>query len=546
MDKRKKVVYYILIITGILLTSYIPFEKFNIEFKYLIPLFLITYISDNLKIYWRYDRRLVSNIVGFTFSFILGLPYIFLNSFITFFRLKKSSLNGRLYVFLVYYNTYILSAIIAYKFDGILSIFLFLTLSKIFNSIIMNTLKTFDFNIFLLEYLHFLTLIPFSYFYLISDQYIIKMALITVNLLLSILYYLLIKLKNEKNDEIIKNQRLQKFNEITLKFSNILKQFSVKDTEYFVLDEIAKIIHSQLKYKHVLISMFDFKKNTVERITQKGLSENDFNKIKNKRVSIDKIMNLLDISNKYLETYFIPNNGNDKDYLFSLRNEVNINDSLKPSNLWRYDDLLLITLKNDMNDIIGYISCDEPESGLRPTKEELNILTVLTQLASITLENSYKYDEVINIAERDGLTKLYNHSKLFSDLNLFEKAGKNISIAFFDMDNFKSFNDNYGHLEGDKILKKISKLFKNNIRDNDRVYRYGGDEFVFIFNNIKKDKSKDIIKRFIEKTSSINSNITFSIGIADSSETSKYKELLDLADKRAYKSKKLGKDRITI
>lgn len=159
----------------------------------------------------------------------------------------------------------------------------------------------------------------------------------------------------------------------------------------------------------------------------------------------------------------------------------------------------------------------------------------------------------------DGLTGIHNRRSFDRDLkNVFNDADKDVgrfSLLMSDIDGFKIFNDTYGHAEGDKILIKIAAVLNDQIRDMDRAYRFGGDEFAIIFNNADLETSKIVTERIIKKINELNipnvkaknSIITLSAGIAECSKECKSAEsLLKRADENLYKSKSDGGNRVTI
>jgi diguanylate cyclase (GGDEF)-like protein len=121
----------------------------------------------------------------------------------------------------------------------------------------------------------------------------------------------------------------------------------------------------------------------------------------------------------------------------------------------------------------------------------------------------------------------------------------NCSIAIIDIDNFKIINDTFGHAEGDNVLKMVSTIIKNNVRKNDVVVRYGGDEFAIIFFDISSEGAYQIAERvrqavnvnefFINKT---KINLTISVGIVSTEQTSDMPNIMLLADKCLYTAKK--------
>lgn len=536
----------ILFIISIITFYFLDMDFTSLNVVDVLLVIFVTYFSDNLKIYWQKNNRLVSNTVAFIFSFVLGPEYIFISTLvIVFSKNKHKTLDRKTYRVLVYGATYSLAALVSYGFSPLLSLFLFITISKIINSIIVDGVKGFILKMFIFEYFHFLTLIPYTYLFIHFNSSPFRYMFILVNLMFLILYYFIIKSNNEKNKEILKSARLKKFNEITVDLSNIIKEFSLKSSNSKILDETSDIIHKKLGYSHVLISLFDFEKERIERVGQKGIKKKVYDRIKSQDVPITSITKFIDEKYRYRETYFIPRADRIKnDYLYHLRDSVEITSFEENINRWDPSDLLLVALRDGKNNLIGYISVDGPENNLRPSKEELNILSVFGQMVSLTLEHSQKFSEIKNIAERDGLTGLYNHSKLFVDLEAFEKQGDQICVAFFDLDNFKKINDSLGHFAGDKILKKVAEVFLMHIRDDDLAYRYGGDEFVIIFRNIAEKTTLKIINRFYEYITQIHKALSFSAGISCSKDYEDYRELLESADKKAYISKNNGKGKI--
>ncbi len=162
--------------------------------------------------------------------------------------------------------------------------------------------------------------------------------------------------------------------------------------------------------------------------------------------------------------------------------------------------------------------------------------------------------------KRDPLTKLYNRA--FFD-NIFEKEWMTamryrypISIIFLDIDDFKSYNDNYSHQAGDYVLKKISMVLKNNVkRFHEIAARYGGEEFVVLLPHIYLEeacKLAEKIRREVEELNiehqfSAHGVVTVSIGVCSTIPRSNFtkEKFLLKADEAMYHSKKAGKNRVT-
>ncbi|HHY70957.1 MAG TPA: diguanylate cyclase [Thermoanaerobacterales bacterium] len=125
------------------------------------------------------------------------------------------------------------------------------------------------------------------------------------------------------------------------------------------------------------------------------------------------------------------------------------------------------------------VSTDEPL-----TEDKCKIVDAIVSQVSVAVGNALLYESVELMAIQDGLTGLYNYRYFRQALaKEFERArryGRALSLAIIDIDDFKKYNDNYGHLTGDHLLLKIGNIIQENIRDSDILARYGGDELAVI------------------------------------------------------------------
>ena len=118
------------------------------------------------------------------------------------------------------------------------------------------------------------------------------------------------------------------------------------------------------------------------------------------------------------------------------------------------------------------------------TEDKCKIVDAIVSQVSVAVGNALLYESVELMAIQDGLTGLYNYRYFRQALaKEFERArryGRALSLAIIDIDDFKKYNDNYGHLTGDHLLLKIGNIIQENIRDSDILARYGGDELAVI------------------------------------------------------------------
>ena len=156
----------------------------------------------------------------------------------------------------------------------------------------------------------------------------------------------------------------------------------------------------------------------------------------------------------------------------------------------------------------------------------------------------------------DKLTDMYNqghfYTRLSMEIALSRSTAQPLSLIFFDLDNFKSFNDTYGHIDGDKALKKVAETVKKFLHEGDVPCRYGGEEFAIILPMTTKEKAVDLAEKirreirndYIETTSLEKVRLTISAGVVEwtEDEDGDAESIVKKADTLAYKSKKAGKD----
>ncbi len=157
------------------------------------------------------------------------------------------------------------------------------------------------------------------------------------------------------------------------------------------------------------------------------------------------------------------------------------------------------------------------------------------------------------MATTDGLTRLKNHRAFQEFINQefirARETGDALSAMLLDIDYFKQYNDTFGHLGGDDVLKKVAKILMQNARGTDFVARYGGEEFVVILPYTNSELAKKAAERFrkaIEKAKWTNRTITVSIGVSTlTEEMQNAATLIHAADQALYHSKQNGRNRVT-
>ena len=178
------------------------------------------------------------------------------------------------------------------------------------------------------------------------------------------------------------------------------------------------------------------------------------------------------------------------------------------------------------------------------------LLESIKEKDEIILKLEKKLKESLYYANRDAITELLNRraglSLLEKEMDISKINNKSLTICFIDIDRFKEINDNFGHAEGDKILKNIGKVLKDNARKTDIVMRIGGDEFVIVFCDAEIDDANILWERIYDEINKLNKethykyNISLSYGFSEYSSESplSIKELLHNADKSMYSNKR--------
>lgn len=199
------------------------------------------------------------------------------------------------------------------------------------------------------------------------------------------------------------------------------------------------------------------------------------------------------------------------------------------------------------NRLVGFLICYTKIKDFKMTDELKDGLTIFMNFSQALLSQIERIEKIRNLSTEDELTGLYNRRYFIKELILESIAAdryKNkFCVAFFDMDNLKLLNDFYGHSEGDKAIRMIGRIIRDNIRKTDIPARLGGDEFAVIFKNCSKDAIEDRIKNIkelIEKESELQlpKKIRVSCGVAVyPDDTTSLDELLKIADMRMYDEK---------
>jgi diguanylate cyclase (GGDEF)-like protein len=209
--------------------------------------------------------------------------------------------------------------------------------------------------------------------------------------------------------------------------------------------------------------------------------------------------------------------------------------------------------------IIGALEVVNPEDASLFRPDSMPVLSILADYVAIAINNARNYEKIESLSITDEVTGLYNtrflHQYLDQLLGDSSAQAKEVSLVFLDLDDFKEVVDTHGHLAGSKVLKEVAEVMAAGLGDEDKIFRYGGDEYVIILPGQDKKAAlnkivtirKSLAESIFLKDEGLQIKVTASFGIANyPHDATNQRELLHIADNSMYHSKAQGKDSITL
>ncbi|MEA1974435.1 MAG: GGDEF domain-containing protein [Bacillota bacterium] len=364
------------------------------------------------------------------------------------------------------------------------------------------------------------------------------------------------KVMNNLEGTIAKRTKsLQNFKDIAIKLSEIENSNIIDEYEFL---KIIFHIGLDLLDKVDLGSIYLFENDKVNFIETIGHNKEKLNKLQ---------ISILDFDFPTNSVRYVKNITDKTDELFNERYEINESKSYTESVISAKETIIIgLSFNNKITGGISYeISSDSKETFSNQDRELFKVLANFYNSYYKNFKSQKKKEKIMKIEQKslknelrlDDLTGLYN-KKYFNEL--FEEywfnafmSQVNISILMFDIDNFKNYNDTYGHVRGDFVLKEVATALK--IRENDIVARYGGEEFIALFFNKDHKTIVNIAERIRKNIELLNienlvsedkRKLTISIGVATTTpkENSDRIKLIEKADESLYKAKNSGRNKV--
>ena len=188
---------------------------------------------------------------------------------------------------------------------------------------------------------------------------------------------------------------------------------------------------------------------------------------------------------------------------------------------------------------------------VRP-KELIARLRRVLRERRLLAERKQMEEQLRELTVTDDLTKLYNSRQFFKvlqdEIDRTTRYNHVLSLLLMDVDDFKQYNDTYGHLEGDRVLAKLGEVIQGCLRTNDSGYRYGGDEFTVILPVTRGKEAEKVAERIRKEFEDISFSpaletivkATISVGIAEYQPNEGLKEFAKRADEAMYQAKRQG------
>lgn len=233
---------------------------------------------------------------------------------------------------------------------------------------------------------------------------------------------------------------------------------------------------------------------------------------------------------------------------------------------YRFGDRVAKKIREDLNSlisaplvssgkIIGVLRLDSSQTNSY-LEDDLRLLHIIADLAAVAVENAVLYQRTVELAITDSLTGLYVHryfmERLTEEVHRSGGTKSHLSLVMCDIDDFKKYNDEYGHAAGDMVLKGISLIIKKCTQGGDFIARYGGEEFALFLPNQNRQAAFKIAEKIRKEVAGQEFNlrrkktgVSVSIGIASFPEDGVMPEtLIKEADLALYRAKQEGKNRV--
>jgi diguanylate cyclase (GGDEF)-like protein len=334
------------------------------------------------------------------------------------------------------------------------------------------------------------------------------------------------RLKQQLNENNRMQQELKQINSIDNLFFNSMINLTQRLDPAFIARDITGLLMNYLDAEQVAVFLADERGERLRIIDQHGIRD-DFKTTIVYDVNSEEKRGKVGFS--FLEKHPITK----RDVVIGIK---------EPYSIFNPDICYPIFFQERRYGVISIVRKHDLE------ERERSMLGVISQIAGITLNNT-------RTVHADPLTQLYNiayfRERLDVELQNARGHQHGLSVGIVDLDNFKMYNDSYGHQAGDLLLVRLAQIFVNHFDTEELVARYGGDEFIVMFPGISKNDAFRIMGHLLEAlqkydfASTQKVRVTFSAGIATYPDDAlNATELIRYADQALYAAKRAGRNTV--
>lgn len=249
------------------------------------------------------------------------------------------------------------------------------------------------------------------------------------------------------------------------------------------------------------------------------------------------------------------------DLIMPIMDGYQVCQGLKEERSTKEIPVIMLTSKAEPTDKVKGLEMGALDYVTKPFDEGELVARVNTQLRLKELREALeeKNQQLQELANRDGLTQLFNHryfhEQLSKDFLRARRYHESLSCVLLDIDYFKRFNDTHGHQTGDVVLRTLGLLIQDSIRDSDFAARYGGEEFALVLYHSDEPGALDVAQRLRQAVEQCEVrrgdkvlHVTISVGVATFPNKAIHdsKTLIECADKALYRAKDSGRNRVEV
>ncbi len=235
--------------------------------------------------------------------------------------------------------------------------------------------------------------------------------------------------------------------------------------------------------------------------------------------------------------------------------------NIRTSGQKHYTYIIMLTAMDDKDNVVLGLESGVDEYLTKPFNSKELIARVASGMRILRLEEQLMQarQQMEALAMYDSLTGMLNRRAVEeyaeSEFNMAVRKGRALSVILLDIDHFKSVNDRFGHKFGDLTLQQVAKILTEDLRNYDRIGRWGGEEFILILPDTQLQDAVTVAERvrvrMAEMRMSLENGETFSVHISlgaacTTSQFSSLTKLIDAADQALYQAKQTGRNRVCI